>query len=363
MLKTSSFAYFALLLASATTQVDPLSKFADATTFPNEQTDNVTKYLTEAASLATDPRLYQYFMDQCIVQQVYPQLFSMPSGFVAPFKAFDNFYFVGHTGVSAWAYDTGDGLLVIDALNNQAEIDAVMLPMLEELGFQGEDIKSVIITHEHLDHYGGAKYLQDRFGVKVYGSAPFWDAMALLPANATPPAPAKGEILRDGQEVTLGNLTITTVATPGHTLGTISLIFQVYDNGEAHVAGLSGGTGTPNNQTLREMKVQSQNWFADLATQKGVDVLLSNHQVADHAVQNADILAHSTEEASNPFIVGVQGFANYMRINAVCSQVIAARQGMDLDVGSDNSTASVKLRRDVDQFFANSYNEDLGCHM
>lgn len=173
MPQKSALALFGSFLALARAQVDPLSSFANETTFPNEQTSNVTTYLTQAASLVTDPKLYQYFMDQCIVQQVSPQLFSMPSGYVKPFAAFDNFYFVGHTGVSAWAYNTGDGLLLIDALNNQDEIDAVMLPMLEELGFQGTDIKSAIITHEHLDHYGGAKYLQDRFGVKVYGSAPF----------------------------------------------------------------------------------------------------------------------------------------------------------------------------------------------
>jgi metallo-beta-lactamase class B len=331
MPKTSTLAILCSLLAIAHGQVDPLSTFANKTTFPNEQASNVTKYLTEAASLATDPRLYQYFMDQCIVQQVYPQLFGMPSGYVKPFEAFDNFYFVGHTGVSAWAYDTGDGLLVIDALNNQDEIDAVMLPMLKELGFQGADIKSVIITHEHIDHYGGAKYLQDRFGVKVYGSAPFWEALALIPANSTVPPPTEDETLVDGQEVVLGNLTVTTVTTPGHTLGTISLIFPVYDNGKAHVAGLSGGTGTPNNQTLREMKIESQNRFADIATHSGVDVILSNHQVADHAVQNADILEHMGPGVSNPFVVGVENFANYMRINAVCSQVIAARQGMDLE--------------------------------
>jgi metallo-beta-lactamase class B len=50
------------------------------------------------------------------------------------------------------------------------------------------------------------------------------------------------------------------------------------------MAGFSGGTGTPANATQRETKIQSQNRFADIATVKGVDALLSNHQVADHAV-------------------------------------------------------------------------------
>lgn len=156
--------------------------------------------------------------------------------------------------------------------------------------------------------------------------------------------------------MTLGNLTVTTVATPGHTLGTLSLIFPVYDNGEAHVAGLSGGTGTPTNQTLREMKVESQNRFADIATGKGVDVLSSNHQVADHAVQNADILEHAGPGVSNPFIVGVKNFANYMRINVACSQVIAAREGMNLG-STSNGTVT---RRSASSF---SSDNGGGCHI
>lgn len=199
--------------ALVNSQATPVNEFANETIFPNEQAANIAQYLTQAQSLASDPRIYQYFMDQCIVQQVFPQLFSMPSGFVAPFKAFDNFYFVGHTGVSAWAYDTGEGLMVIDALNNEEEIDAVMLPMLQKLGFKGEDIKSVIITHEHLDHYGGAKYLQERFHPVVYASAAAWEAMAAMPANATPPVPVRDQTVVDGQDIVLGNATFHIVAT------------------------------------------------------------------------------------------------------------------------------------------------------
>jgi hypothetical protein len=105
------------------------------------------------------------------------------------------------------------------------------------------------------------------------------------------------------------------------------LIFPVLDSGEEHVAGLSGSTGTHYNQMLCKLKVKSQSRFADVAT-RSVDALLWNHQVGDHAVQNADILAYSGSDAGYPFVVGVEGFANYMRINVNCSQVIAARQGL-----------------------------------
>ena len=42
--------------------------------------------------------------------------------------------------------------MVVGASNYQAEIDTVMLPMSGKPAFQGEDIKSMITTHEHLDH-------------------------------------------------------------------------------------------------------------------------------------------------------------------------------------------------------------------
>ncbi|KAH7380040.1 beta-lactamase-like protein [Pyrenochaeta sp. MPI-SDFR-AT-0127] len=347
-----------IMLLAGIVSAAGLPNFANRTIFANEQKANVTKFLTEAENLVSDPRLYQYFMDQCIVQQVYPQLFSMPAGFVKPFKAFDNLYFVGHTSVHAWAIDTGDGIIVIDTLNNQSEIENVMLPMFAELGLKPENIKSVIITHEHLDHYGGALYLQDTYNATVYGAEAFWVALAALPANSVPPPPRRGVAVGDGDGVTLGNTTINILETPGHTLGTISLSFPVTDNGEPHIAGLMGGTGTPAQQNMREMKVASGLKFAQYATDTGIDVLISNHQVADHSVQNADILEHLSPGEANPFVLGNQNFVNYLLINAVCSQVIAARQGMNLNVGG-NSTAGTQ-RRNSHEFFARAFAAEVG---
>ncbi|KAF2175135.1 Metallo-hydrolase/oxidoreductase [Zopfia rhizophila CBS 207.26] len=310
------------VLSSVTSaQILPLDQFFNLTTFPNEQAENVTRYLNEAAAL-----------DQCIVQQVYPQLFTFPPGFVQPFSPFDSFFFVGHTFVSAWAYNTGDGLVLIDALDNQDDIDAILLPSLQSFGFQGSDIKHVIITHEHADHYGGAKYLQEKFGPAVYASAAAWDAMATVGPNTNPPVPTKDKTLANGDDLTVGNVTFQIVLTPGHTPGTLSIIFPVFEKGEAHIAGLSGGTGTPADQTSREQKIVSQNRFADIAKEKGVDTLISNHQVADHALFHADMLAHRAQGVANPFVIGVDNFEKYMRINALCSRVRAARDGMNLQV-------------------------------
>jgi len=47
------------------------------------------------------------------------------------------------------------------------------------------------------------------------------------------------------------------------------------------MAGLSGGTGTPADQAIREDKNTLQDRFADILKARGVDMLISNHQIAD----------------------------------------------------------------------------------
>jgi hypothetical protein len=47
----------------------------------------------------------------------------------------------------------------------------------------------------------------------------------------------------DGQQLTLGDTSITFYLTPGHTPGTISTLIPVKDQGRSHLAAQWGGTG------------------------------------------------------------------------------------------------------------------------
>ncbi|KAL4924001.1 uncharacterized protein BDV17DRAFT_295813 [Aspergillus undulatus] len=171
-----------LLPSLVYSQAPQLSEFFNITTFPNEQKANVTRYLNEAAALATDSAINQYFQEQCIEKQVYPTLFKAEAGYVTPFLPFNNLYFVGHSYVSAWAYNTSEGIVLINALDNQEEVKAILIPGLESFGLSGADIKHLIITHEHGDHYGRGElytgyvpssYLRVREGMGGYGRR--WD--------------------------------------------------------------------------------------------------------------------------------------------------------------------------------------------
>ena len=49
-------------------------------------------------------------------------------------------------------------------------------------------------------------------------------------------------VATDGQKLTLGDTTLTMYITPGHTLGTISTLIPVKDNGTPHLVAEWGGT-------------------------------------------------------------------------------------------------------------------------
>jgi glyoxylase-like metal-dependent hydrolase (beta-lactamase superfamily II) len=74
---------------------------------------------------------------------------------VPPFRIFDNLYYVGNSYVCAYVLKTSAGLIMIDTLYGEFTDHSVQ--EMRELGFDPKDIKYVIITHGHIDHFGGAR--------------------------------------------------------------------------------------------------------------------------------------------------------------------------------------------------------------
>jgi len=230
----------ALVTPSHTQKIAPTTNFTAwelPNAYPNEQTSNVSRYLEDARAFSS-PNFRHIFQNRCITQQVYPYLASGATepGWVEPYPAFDGVYFVGSPWVSAWVIDSGDGLILIDALDNADEARELIIGGIQKFGFEGSDIKAAIITHEHADHYGGARWLQETFDTPVYMSEVAWDGLATDPANpgGLIEPPIRNLTLEDGVGVTVGNVTVIPVTTPGHTAGTVSLLFPVYENGIKH---------------------------------------------------------------------------------------------------------------------------------
>jgi metallo-beta-lactamase class B len=239
-----------------------------------------------------------------------------------PAKVFDNLYYVGMTEYSAWAVTTSEGIIVIDAIFDYSVEDEVA-DGLTALGLDPADIKYVVISHAHLDHVGGAKYLQERFGARVLMGAADWD---LLDQQNPSWKPTRDIVVTDGYELTLGDTTLTFYLTPGHTEGTISTLVPVRDNGQRHLAAAWGGTAFnfgPNRERL-QMYARSAERFGDIVRAAGADVLIANHTNFDGTKTKLPALARRGPGDPHPYVIGNDAVARYITVAHECSQAALA---------------------------------------
>ena len=104
--------------------------------------------------------------------------------------------------------------------------DPWVLATLREHGLKPSRI---ILTHGHLDHIGGVADVKAATGarVAVHGADapmltdPMLNGSAYFGMPVTAPAP--DQLLRDGDQLQVGNLTFQVIHTPGHTPGGICL--------------------------------------------------------------------------------------------------------------------------------------------
>jgi metallo-beta-lactamase class B len=155
-----------------------------------------------------------------------------------PVRIHANTYLVGTCGISSILIVGTDGDILIDGGPESAA--DLLADNIRALGFRVQDIRYILTSHEHFDHVGGIAKLQRLSGATVMTSAAAAKVLASgVPATDDPqfgvvkpfpPVPVGG-VVRDGQEVRLGNLMLTAMATPGHTPGALSWRWVSCDGG------------------------------------------------------------------------------------------------------------------------------------
>ena len=239
-----------------------------------------------------------------------------------PVKVFDNLYFLGQTEFSVWAITTSQGIILLDAIFDYSVEDEVV-GGLKKLGLDPAQIKYVMVSHGHLDHAGGAKFLQERFGARLLMSAADYD---LLDRDNPSWKPKRDMVVTDGQQLTLGDTTVTFYITPGHTEGTISTIFPVRDGNQRHVVAEWGGTlfnFGPIRPRLQAYAASAER-FKQIAAKAGADVILSNHTVYDGSKTRLPAVQARQPGQPHPYVVGPQVVQRYLTTVGECAQAAVA---------------------------------------
>ena len=312
-----------------------VSDYPRPASYPKENRAAVVELLSEARRIA-GADLFSDFVHRCIFSPVYRERVAgiQYNGTLEPAKIFDNLYTIGQVEVSSQALVTDAGIVIFDTLNNEDEAKNIIVPNLIKLGLDPADIKYVVITHEHGDHYGGARYLQATYGAKVLASETAWAIMARNAERsdgpfAHLPAPGHDIDISDDQIFKVGSTELHFYLTPGHTKGVVSTIFKVTDHGKPHLVGYYGGTGGGTTPDSIHDQIQSLERWRKISAAAGVDVLIANHPLHDRAIENTELLRYLKPGDANPSVIGAGTYQRYMRVQELCGKVQLARLGVD----------------------------------
>ncbi|WP_417591459.1 subclass B3 metallo-beta-lactamase [Parasphingorhabdus sp.] len=150
-------------------------------------------------------------------------------------------YFVGTEGLGIYFIPTDVGHIVIDSGmpgEGQYVADAI-----RKLGFDPGDVKILLNSHAHLDHSGGLAELKAMTGAKLVASE--GDRSALEggfylgsedDSTMNAPPVKVDRTIGNGEQLKLGDVTLTAHITPGHSRGCTTWTMPVVQGGETYEA-------------------------------------------------------------------------------------------------------------------------------
>lgn len=225
-----------------------------------------------------------------------------------PFKIVDTIHYVGTEGLAVYLITTPAGHILIDTALDSGT--PVIRDNIAKLGFKLSDVKILLNTHAHLDHTGGLAELKAATGAAMVSSAA---DKPLLEGGYYPGqennaqlrfAPVKVDrVVATGETVTLGPVTLTAHATPGHSPGCTSFSMTVNDDGKPRpliffcsgTVALNRLVYNPTHATIVDDYRRTYAW----ARSQAFDILLAPHPEMYGGMAKK---AKAAAGAPNPFV-------------------------------------------------------------
>jgi CubicO group peptidase (beta-lactamase class C family)/glyoxylase-like metal-dependent hydrolase (beta-lactamase superfamily II) len=164
-----------------------------------------------------------------------------PADWHEPFpahKIVGNVYYVGSRDLATYLITTPEGHILINSGFDRTV--PLIQRSVESLGFKITDVKILLASHAHSDHVAGLARLKDLTGAKVYIMRGDDQVIAaggkgqyMYTTDRWEPCKVD-RVLKDGNEVKLGGVTLIARLTPGHTRGCTTWTWMVEDGGKKH---------------------------------------------------------------------------------------------------------------------------------
>lgn len=163
-----------------------------------------------------------------------------------PHRVAGNLYYVGSKGLSTYLITSSKGHILINSSFEKTV--PIIRANVERLGFRLSDVKILLSSHAHDDHVAGHALLQKLTGAQVFAMQgddtvirSGGEGQYLYDARWTPCKVDR--VLKDGEEVVLGEARLRAHHTPGHTRGNTTWSLEVEEGGRRLQAVI---VGSPN---------------------------------------------------------------------------------------------------------------------
>lgn len=143
-----------------------------------------------------------------------------------PFRIHGDTWYVGTCGIAALLVTSPDGHVLVDGATPAA--GPQILDNIRSLGFDLQDVRAIVFSHEHYDHVGGLAAVQAATGAPVYARP---EAMATLRRGASDESdPQFGELedfspvadvrpVPESGVVQAAGIELRAIPSPGHAVG------------------------------------------------------------------------------------------------------------------------------------------------
>jgi metallo-beta-lactamase class B len=165
-----------------------------------------------------------------------------------PVRIVGPIYFVGTKGLGAFLITTFEGNVLMNT--GMPSSGTMMVDSIRKLGFKPEDIKLMIVGHAHIDHAGALAFFKQQYGPQL---AVMKDDVAAMESgdmndfkyanDFVYPGVKVDRVLRDGDQIRMGDVLLTAWHTPGHTRGATTWVANIVVDGKAYVVVFPDGAG------------------------------------------------------------------------------------------------------------------------
>jgi len=220
-----------------------------------------------------------------------------------------NLYYVGAADVSSFLITTPAGHILLDSGFDESV--PIVEANIRKLGFRVEDIRFLLVSHAHYDHVGGMAKLKAHTHAKLVAGeldAPqlarggkddfaWGDKYAFAPVRAD-------RLVRNGDQVRLGDVVLTAYHTPGHTPGCTSWAAVIDQRHVVIPCSLSApGYQLVNNEKYPRIVADYETSFARLRALP-CDIYLGGH--------SWDFDLHRKRQAGPDAFIDPQGYRAYL---------------------------------------------------